>query len=240
MQEKITDIHDRYCDTCLNRTNIISKTQYQKAEHFFEFAYRDVMPTNKEARIVDIGCGMGHFLYFLISHGYRNFTGIDRSRQNINYCRQNITDKVTQTEASEYLAKHSDQFDMITAHDVLEHIPKQELLNLLKLIYLALKKNAVFAARVPNMSNPFALDSRYRDFTHENGFTDRSIYQVLSLHGYRKIRISSTPIISGTLRSRMRKAMVAALHSAIRFFYYIQDFSVPRHLGRNLIIICKK
>ncbi|MCF8050013.1 MAG: hypothetical protein K9L59_02165 [Desulfobacterales bacterium] len=41
-------------------------------------------------------------------------------------------------------------------------------------------------------------------------------------------------------KRRVRRQMVNALHRIIRFLYYIQDFSVPDQLGKNLIAICCK
>jgi hypothetical protein len=128
----------------------------------------------------------------------------------------------------------------MSAHDLLEHIPKEKTLAFLDLVYQSLNKNGILIARVPNMSNPFSLDSRFRDFSHETGFTEKSLYQVLARAGFKEIEISSTRIHVHSFRNRIRRMLVHALFAVIRFLYYIQDFSVPMNLGKNLIAICKK
>lgn len=47
------------------------------------------LPNEKDTRILDLGCGMGHFLYFLKANGYNNYLGIDFCDENIKFCRDN-------------------------------------------------------------------------------------------------------------------------------------------------------
>ena len=90
------------------------------------------------------------------------------------------------------------------------------------------------------MSNPFSLDSRYRDFTHLIGFTEKSLYQILCSAGFEEIKIKSSEIRVKSFKSFVRKKMVQILYKTIKYLYYIQDFTVPNNLGKNLIVTCKK
>ncbi len=45
----------------------------------YDLDYRDVLPPRKDAEILDLGCGTGHFLYYLGWAGYTRAQGIDRS-----------------------------------------------------------------------------------------------------------------------------------------------------------------
>jgi 2-polyprenyl-3-methyl-5-hydroxy-6-metoxy-1,4-benzoquinol methylase len=54
-----------------------------------------VLPTSKDAKILDIGCGFGQFLGELKSQGYTNLKGIDINDEAINSCKKKGLD-VTQ------------------------------------------------------------------------------------------------------------------------------------------------
>jgi len=231
---------EEYLQSSFKYSNILTKKEYEKVSGEYERLYAEALPADKNATILDVGCGAGHFLYYLKKRGHRNYLGIDISPQQVEFCIRNISEKVKLADAIEFLKDKKGVYSVIVAHDLLEHIPKQKTLAFLDLIYQSLNNKGIFIARVPNMSNPFSLDSRYRDFTHETGFTDKNLYQILWFAGFRDIQISSTKIQIRSFRNRVRSLLVNLVHEFIKFLYYIQDFSVPKHLGKNLTVICKK
>jgi cyclopropane fatty-acyl-phospholipid synthase-like methyltransferase len=233
-------IYDHYYDVGFKQANILSIEAYEKACLDFDALYGRLLPRDRDAGILDIGCGAGHFLYYLAKKGYRNFLGLDISRQQIEFCKRYISKKVELTDAFEFLQGKVGIYATIIAQDVLEHIPKAKTLAFIELVYESLNRGGLFILRVPNMSNPFSLDSRFRDFTHETGFTEKSLYQVLASSGFEHIEVSSTEIHVRSFRTRIRRTLVRILYAWIRFLYYIQDFSVPMNLGKNLVAICKR
>jgi len=129
---------------------------------------------------------MGHFLYFLNKMGYSNFIGIDISPQQVAFVRKYITNNVILADGFDFLKeaiRRREHFDIIVLNDVIEHIPKVKILELLKLILNTLKPGGKVFIKTGNMWNPFNLGIRYIDFTHETGFTEDSLYQS-SLHGW--------------------------------------------------------
>jgi 2-polyprenyl-3-methyl-5-hydroxy-6-metoxy-1,4-benzoquinol methylase len=233
-------IYDKYFESIYADSNILTELQYEKASEQFDFYYKKILPHDYSAKILDVGCGTGQFLYYLKKKGFKDIFGIDISEQQVEYCRKNITESVKKIDAFEFLNGKDQFYDLIAVHDVLEHIPKTKTLVFLNSIRNALKDNGVLIARVPNMSNPFSMDSRYRDFTHESGYTGKSLKQVLWTAGFRTIEIYSTEILIQSFRNRLRFVMVYLLRRLIRFLFYIQDYSVPTNLGKNLIVISRK
>jgi predicted TPR repeat methyltransferase len=233
-------IYDNYFESGYKYTNILTKKGYENAYIEYDSLYGKILPNDRNAAILDVGCGTGYFLYYLKKRAYKNYLGIDVSAQQVEFCKKNISVNVELADAISFLKGKKGEYSVVVAHDVLEHIPKQDVFTFLELIYGALNKNGIFIIRVPNMSNPFSLDSRYRDFTHETGFTEKSLYQILSNVGFRGIDISSTNIRKDSFQKRIRRVLVDLMHKCIRFLYYIQDFSVPENLGKNLIVICEK
>ena len=232
---------DEYFESIYKHGNILNVEQFELASESFARDYEEIIPEDKNAAFLDVGCGVGHFLYHLKKMGYRNYYGIDISRQQIEYCTKNVTEQVEVADAFIFLQNMENRYDVICLHDVLEHIAKENIITLLKLLFQALKKEGMVILRVPNMSTPFGLDARYNDFTHEIGYTAKSLYQVLWVCGFREIRIlPPKQIIIKNYRNIIRKFMVMILHQLIRFCYYIQDYNVPQNLDKNLTIIGKK
>lgn len=235
-----SEMYAKYFDTVYADSNLMTKAHYEKTAKEYDELYQNILPENEDSNILDIGCGTGHFLYYLEKKGYKNNFGIDISRQQIKFCKENITKKVKNIDAFEFLDRKENRYDVIAAHDLLEHIPKNESIKLMKLVYHSLSSQGCFIVRVPNMSNPFSSDSRYRDFTHELGYTEKSLAQALKVSGFKKIEIFSSRTKTRSLKNKVRYLLVAILHRIIRFLLYIQDYSVPNNLGKNLIAICKK
>jgi 2-polyprenyl-3-methyl-5-hydroxy-6-metoxy-1,4-benzoquinol methylase len=234
-------LFDEYLETSYKHGNILTTKQFQMASEAYTIDYQGIMPEDTEAVILDFGCGTGDFLYHLKQKGYKNFYGVDISPQQVEYCRQHITDRVEKVNGMDFLKGKQGVYDLIAAHDVLEHIPKEQTLEFLHLSKEALKKNGTLIIRVPNMSNPFGLDARYNDMTHEIGFTSKSLNQALEISGFKDIRIlSPREIPVRSFPNLVRKILVKILHAALRFCFYIQDYTVPKNLDKNLVAAAKK
>jgi 2-polyprenyl-3-methyl-5-hydroxy-6-metoxy-1,4-benzoquinol methylase len=69
---------------------LYSKTANKKLRRF--------LPHDKSAKILDVACGSGHFLYFLKKEGYTNIHGIDLSDDQLEVARRTgLTEVVRQT-----------------------------------------------------------------------------------------------------------------------------------------------
>ena len=232
---------DEYFDASYKHGNILTQEQFDLASEYFARDYLTIMPTSKQAAILDLGCGAGSFLYHLKKMVYQNYYGIDVSVQQIEYCKKHVSNKVELIDGKTFLEKKPQDYELIFANDVMEHVPKDHVMDLLSLIFRSLKNGGRFVMRVPNMSNPFGLDARYNDLTHEIGYTSKSLYQILWVSGFREIKILPERIIPvKNYRNFLRKYLVMMLHQCIRFCYYIQDYTVPMNLDKNIVAVGKK
>jgi hypothetical protein len=64
--------------------------------------------------------------------------------------------------------------------DIIEHVKKDRIIELLNLVYKTLSCKGKLIIRTPNMASIVGCYGRYIDFTHEVGFTSESLRQVLS------------------------------------------------------------
>jgi len=232
------EVYDTYLESHFLSLNSPTKRAFEHTAKAYAKWYKKFLPPNRSARILDIGCGMGHFLYFLKCEGYRNFLGIDISRQQVDFTKENITGSVVVADAFDFLGKEC--FEVIVLNDLLEHIPKNKLMEFLHMVFNSLENSGVVFIKVPNMSNPFGLRSRYITITHEVGFTEYSLLEVLKTIGFQDILITPAypPVLSA--KSLLGKTGQAIIHQLFRLLFLIQGYGVPKIMTSNIIAIAKK
>lgn len=158
-------------------------------EKYFHKNYQPFLPKDKTARIVDLGTGLGHFLFFLQRAGYTNILGVDVGNEVIEFCRRRNF-PVVEDEIIHYLQSHNEPVDAFVLSDVMEHQQKDQMWQILELIKKRLTPGGVVLIKVPNMGNPLlGNDSRWLDITHEVGFNENSMRQVLFMAGYTNVKV---------------------------------------------------
>lgn len=175
---------DNYDKSIFSQANNFSEQEYEDSAIAYKRNYGRFMPENRSSRILDLGCGAGHFLYFLQKELYTSYEGIDLSAGQIEMCRRKGFDNVFNADAADYLKAKEQEYDLIVMNDVVEHMNKQDLLMLMMLARQALKPQGRVIVKTPNMANPFALLCRYNDITHELGFTEKSLRQLFLSSGF--------------------------------------------------------
>lgn len=227
---------DEYMDSIFAASNKLTKEELERSMSMYEKWYGKYLPASKDASIIDIGSGAGHFLYFLGKNGYRNFLGIDISPQQIDFCKKHVSDKVLLCDAFEYLEGKRCCFDVVCLNDIIEHIYKEKVLDFLTLVKQSLNKGGVLLVKTPNLGNPFSTYLRHKDFTHEIGFTEVSLRQVLWLAGFRDINIFGPErSCTKSFRDRLRRGATLFIRFMITKLYQHQDYSVPSILTPLLV-----
>ncbi len=187
--------------------------------------------------MLDIGCGTGHFLHYLERLGYENYIGVDISKEQIEYCKNHITKKVllvrdTQT----FLKKYVNEFDFILMNDVIEHLPKDEIIPILSCAYHALKNKGKMVIKTANLKHRWGMAVRYMDFTHTVGFTEESLRQVLRIGGFTNISLYREIHPIHDIKSFVR----VLLKKVLEFFYrieYVLSFSAFNPILTNMLIV---
>lgn len=144
------------------------------------------LPGNTQARILDIGCGLGQFLHAMKHRGYEHLTGIDISNEAVDACKKQGIDAKVVNDIREF--KTSQKFDFIIMSHVLEHIEKNLVIDTLNYIRTnLLSEKGQFALMVPNGQSFTGTYWRYEDFTHHTVFTAGSCDYVLKAAGFTRI-----------------------------------------------------
>jgi 2-polyprenyl-3-methyl-5-hydroxy-6-metoxy-1,4-benzoquinol methylase len=148
-----------------------------------------LMELNREARLLDIGCGNGSLIMALHQLGFRHVQGIDISEEQIQIARQSGLVETEVADATTYLNDKFGLFDAVFCMDLVEHLTKSELVELLLLIRKALRPNGRLYLRTPNMDSPWPHLFASGDFTHETLLNANSIRQLLGSTGFQEVHL---------------------------------------------------
>lgn len=175
---------------------------------------RDWLPSDSGARIADLGCGGGRALFGLTRLGYTNCSGVDLSESQLRVART-VCSRVELGDAIAYLRSSEETFDLLLSFDVIEHLSKENALELLRLCFERLAPGGRLILQTPNASSPFFGDVRYGDFTHEIAFTPRLLATLMTRAGFRDVECREQgPVPFGySAKSTLR----AALWRVLRF-----------------------
>lgn len=156
----------------------------------FRLNYGPLLPRERGAAILDLGCGSGAFLRYLASEGFHDVIGLEVSKEQAEHCSSlGLTNVMLVEHPSEFLRHQEGKFDFVMMRDVLEHIEKPHIVPLLEGAKNALRPGGLLVIRVPNAVGVAAAFSIYLDFTHELSFTEVSLTQVLRSVGFQEIEI---------------------------------------------------
>lgn len=146
--------------------------------------------------VLDVGCGIGYLEYYLLKKGFTGIHAIDLSEEQLQAAREKLLKlglkyenriKFEAVDTFEYLRKNKGY--VVVMLDILDHLRKDKVIELLKLVWDTLFDNGFIIIRVTNADNPLFARFFYRDFTHETPFTPNSIRQCLSIAGFRIVHV---------------------------------------------------
>lgn len=201
------EVFDNYIPTSFGK-----KEQSTPKFKQFEKNYRKFFPTNKDANVLDIGIGRGEMLSTMRNWGYSNYLGIDISPSTVGFCKEIGLNAKLVDNSTEYLSKNTSTYNIITLLDVLEHFKKEDIIPFLKTARASLKDGGVLIIQVPNLQAPDGYLHRYNDITHEVGFIEHSLAQVLLASGFNQFEIHGfEQFVFGTPIEYARR-LVRAIH----------------------------
>jgi len=196
----------------------------------------------KDAKILDIGCGLGQFLYYLDKEGFRNLTGIDISKNQVELAlkMQPHLDIRFTDDTIKFLNKFQEEHDVIVMNDVIEHLNLDELFKLLMGIHLSLKKNGLIIIKTINSAYPLSNASRYMDLTHTISFHKKSLTQLLIHAQFSDIQCYQEEIGLYNPIFIAKKSIVIVVRLFLKTLIYFSESDWPGIISTNLIASGRK
>jgi len=200
------------------------------------------LPKDKNAKIIDLGCGNGSFVYWLQQNGYLNAEGVDVSPEQIKAAQDLGIKNIYQDDCKNYLTGKKEIYDCIFMLHVLEHFNKEEVLDILEIIHQSLKINGILVITTPNAEAPVMGNQiRYGDFTHDTLFARNSIRQVLSVSNFKDIEVYPVPPMIHGFKS-LTRFILWKCYVELKFKLYllVETGSAKGIFTNSLIAVAKK
>jgi len=216
--------------------------RHELAEPYMRNLIARYLTRDRNAKIVDIGCGDGSLLCYLNRSGFTNLFGCDLSPTQVHVARARGLRHIDEAAASEYLSRlTNNSVDTVITFDVLEHVPCQDLVSFAGDIRRVLSPGGSWIIHVPNAASPFGMRIRYGDLTHENAFTVTSLQQLFASVGLRGATFKEdAPIVHGPI-SAVRWILWHTMRSFLVLFLASETGTLSGHiLSQNLLAIATK
>ena len=189
--------------------------------------------------ILEIGSGFGYAINLLLDMGYNNVFASDISKDLIDFIQKKFSARLKGAfwcDGNDILFTNPETFDLVILYDVIEHIPFEKLELFISNLHNSLRGGGKVIVRTPNMALPLSGFSRYIDFTHNTGFTEFSLHQVMTA-----CEFSSVTVIP---QNDIRKWHVRVLYKfykfALRKIFYLEHRTIPTCLEKNILIEAMK
>lgn len=163
--------------------------------------------TDRDAPILELGCGDGSLLAYLHHRGFSNLSGVDISAEQVAAARARGL-RVECADVLSYLESQPDaSLQAMLAVDVFEHLTRDELLRLAGSMHAALRPGGMLLVQTANGAGLFPGQVIYGDLTHQTVFTPASLAQLLTSVGFERLRFYETGPIPIRLRGKLDVAL---------------------------------
>jgi len=240
-------LNERYVTTHFSKLRTLTPDEFESYARFYRVAFTPHLPPDRQARILEVGCGLGQFLYFLKQEEYVNHWGIDIGREQVDSCRRSVTDQVEWVDDTRaYLAQRTGYYSAIVFIDVLEHIEDEDLFPLLEAARGALTDTGKIIISVPNAACITSLTTLYGDLTHKRLFTEGSLSQLLLAAGFSNVQIAPhEKKVIRSFRSRRQKWLWRLRERLVRwllseFHQHLMEGSYPQVQTISLLAVAQK
>ena len=177
------------------------------------------LPADTSSNIAEIACGHGSFLWWLKQHHYSQIVGVDSSHEQIELARQTGV-AVFKKDLNEWLADQADgSLQTVIAIDLIEHISKDDLMELLASSHRVLLRGGRFILRYPNGDSPLVGRNLFNDITHVWTYTSNCLQSLASMHGFSGVRFADESE-AGIRDSRWLKVPLCRLSTHLLRFIF--------------------
>jgi SAM-dependent methyltransferase len=235
-----TEFYKKYNSTFKVHITDFDKKSIEEAWKWYDFKYLPLLKKfPASSAILELGCGRGYMLEYLMKHGYNNLKGVDISEEQIKLASAKGFD-VTVSDALGYLRNSEDKFKIIIALDFVEHFYKEELIPLFKKIYDNLDQGGIFIFHTPNGQSIISPKLIYGDLTHLTIFTPNSALQLLKLIGFDSITFFETGPAPKNFIGIVRLILWKMLKLVFNFLRLVESGTKEKILTQNFICVAVK
>lgn len=209
---------------------------FQHSVEAYEADLSSYLPRDKAAPILDVGCGWGQCLWWLREKGFNNIHGIDIGREQEAHGRSIGLDVTCVRDSTGFLENLDSKYELITMNHIIEHVPADEGLKMLRAAYGALRPGGRIIVQTPNLCTIGANWGRYIEITHVTGYTESSLHQILNMAGFGGIELFGSKTVFRLAPRRLVLILLQFISRTIWRLMLLAEWGTdaPRIIQKNL------
>jgi len=207
-----------------------------------ELNYSHWLPQDRNASILDLGCGDGRVLQFLSRKGYLNIHGVDRDSIALEMIGKldGVTLECTEVNI-EYLRHQCGQFNLIILKQMIYYVERSEVMSFMLALKDALTDDglivveffnaALLSSRLTELKDPF-IRTAYTEHSMRRLFAATGLYE-LHIGGERRCNARK-------FRSHVYTALRTCWISLLKVIYILErgfDTELPRIYTKSIIAV---
>lgn len=204
-----------------------------------ELNYTPWLPESRDAAILDVGCGPGRVLAFLESLGYRRLEGFDRDPEAVAAARRRVRAPIAvEDDWSRLLTGRPRAYDVVILKDVIYYVPRERVVDALRLVHGALKPGGRVIVEVFNGAAFTGQWTANKDAAILWTPTEHTLRSFLEKAGFSSVALRAQRPPSRTLRRRVFNAFAALWRLRLRLMFILErGFAEenPRFLTTKII-----
>jgi SAM-dependent methyltransferase len=197
-----------------------------------------LLPKNGVA--VDIACGYGSMLFYFEKRGL-TASGFDLDQNQIDLARS-IGLNARHGDLSTEVKQINGPVNVISAMDVIEHLHKNDAIELLRQIYERLPSGGLLLLRCPCADGFTGAYDVFNDLTHKWGATSVVVRQLLVAIGFARVELMdiSLPRYPSTLRSKARARALKITRRFAGLFLQLLGIKAPEIWSTSVVAVAWK
>lgn len=218
---------------------------FKRKKNYIDFNLRKYLENigYKNTKFLEMGPGLGEFVSYLNDRGVSSIDIIDNDGNILEYVSKKYTiGKNFLSNNIISLDKKIGKYNFIFLMQVLEHIPKDQYVPCIQLLYKHLHRGGFLVIVVPNANNPLGLVERYGDLQHTGSFTEQSLRDLVNISDIEdeKIEIRGYEIPPYDPLNLLRIFLQKVLHLILLLIMIINGGIFFKTMTPNIMLVIRK
>jgi SAM-dependent methyltransferase len=188
-----------------------------------ELNYSSWLPENRDAAILDVGCGPGRVLAFLEARRYRRLEGFDRDPDAVAAARLRVAvPVVVENDWARFLANRTSAFTLVILKDVIYYVPRDEVVHHLRVVRQALRPGGRVIVEVFNGATFTGPFTALKDDAILWTPTEHTVRIFLERAGFSGVTVHAHRPPARTVRRRVFNLIARWWRVALRAIYVFE------------------